>query len=173
MHVHRATFAVCAALLAASCGSPSGPTAQAPDVRGVWSGGNRSWGWSMTSAVRPGQSVESSACEGTLTITEQDGGSFGGRYSINCTGAGRSSGAIVDGRVGEHGDLSFRLQADQGWAPGLLPGRLSPPCPVTRDAEAYTGGIFNDSRLSVDRVQTLGCDPDPVIITASFQGARG
>jgi hypothetical protein len=174
MHVHRAPLAVGCAVFALSCGSPTGPDADVPDVRGTWSSGSRTWGWSVTSAVVPGQNVSTTGCQGSLQITEQNGSAFSGRYSISCSGAvGSSSGTVLGGQVGERGAVvSFRLRADEGWAPGLFPvGGFNPPCPVTRDPEAYTGAIFGGT-LSVSRVQALGCEPQPVLITASFSGAR-
>jgi hypothetical protein len=172
MHIRRAILAACSAVLAASCSSPSGPTAQPPDARGVWSsGGTRTWGWSLTSVAAP-SSWESSGCEGSLTITEQDGGSFGGRYAITCSGAGLSSGALLDGRVGGDGQLSFRLRADEGWAPGLLPDRFNPPCPVASDPGVYEGTLAGGV-LSVRRLQSLDCTVGRVHITASFHGTRG
>ena len=174
MHVHRATLAVCAAVFAASCGSPSGPDGDVPDIVGTWSSGSRTWGWSLTSAVVPGQNVATTGCQGSLQVTEQNGNAFSGRYSITCSGTvGSSSGTVLGGQVGERGGVvSFRLRADDGWAPGLFPtANFSPPCPVTRDPEAYTGAIFGGT-MTVSRVQALGCEPLPVLVTASFSGFR-
>ena len=169
MAARRFTLVVCLVALVTSCGSPSAPTEE-PDVRGFWGGTPSSWNWSDSYTYSPGTS-RTAACSGALEITSQDGGSFGGRYAIDCPASGRSSGAVFDGHINPNGQLLFRLRADEGWGPGLLPGWFDPPCRLSADPETYEGSVVNGS-IAARRVQMLDCSSGRVLVTAGFQGVR-
>jgi hypothetical protein len=170
MHIRHAALVACAALLATSCGSPSEPEAEPPDIRGVWTTGTgRTWFWGVRSLAAP-SIVETTACQGSLDITEQIGASFAGRYTISCTTA-RSSSGLVDGLADGNGQLSFRLRTEQGGPPELLPERLNYPCPVGSDPGIYEGTF--DREISARRLVTVECPSGQIQVTASFLGARG
>jgi hypothetical protein len=168
MRVRRAALIACSVALAASCSSPSEPPEE-PDLRGVWSGG-RAWYWSTRNDATPNQ-WGVSQCAGDVDITEQEGASFTGRYAITCT-SGSGSAGRVDGRVGSDGQLSFRLETEQGMAPGLLPAAVgSLDCPVVSDSVVYEGTVAYGP-LSAHRFQELDCPSGRIRVSASFEGAR-
>jgi hypothetical protein len=154
-------------LAAVSCGSPNAPTTER-DVRGVWSGPGQSWRWS-TSALYAEQSF-SVGCDGALTIDQQSGDTFTGRYEIGCLGAGQSKGAVLEGRVGPSTKISFQLRADEGWSPAILPTLFNTPCQFA-DPGVYEGTLTNES-ISANRVQVADCTAGRVILTATFRAER-
>jgi hypothetical protein len=165
----RFTLVVILAGFVAACGSPSTPTA-APDVRGSFGGTPVSWRWSE-SANDSGDAHGTGACGGTLEITSQSGRAFAGRYTIDCTGNGQSSGTLTDGTIGSGGQLSFRLTAEQGWAPGILPIWDNGRCPLAPGADRYEGTLTGTS-IAARRVQVLNCPEGTIQVTAAFQGDR-
>lgn len=66
---------------------------------------------------------------------------------------------------------SFWLAAEEGWAPGILPGWDDGHCPLAPGAETYAGTLTGAS-LAARRVEVLNCPPGPVQVTAAFQGDR-
>ncbi len=163
--------AVLAALLAACTGSPSTPTpTEPPDIRGSWSRGPFTWTWSERDTYDLLALASSARCEGSLVITSQDGGSFGGRYEIEDCSTKGSSGAVLDGHVSADGQLSFRLLAEEGWGPGLIPGWNPTDCPMS-DSGVYEGSLSGSS-ITAQRMQILACAPGRVTVVASFEGVR-
>ena len=168
MQVHRAALVACSVALATSCGSPS-EAPQEPDVRGVWAGG-RAWFWSQRNEAAP-QTWALTQCEGSLEVTEQDGASFAGRYTITCSGGPGSAGR-VDGRVGADGVVTFRLQAEQGASPERLPPVVRDlDCPLGSDPGFYEGTVAYGP-MTAHRFLRFDCPAGQIQATASFEGRR-
>ena len=164
-------------VVASSCGSPAMPS-PSPDVRGTWGvGASFPWTFSISDGGVGTGFSGTSGCAGTVAITTQAGASFAGRYAIQCKDLG-SSGSLVEGQVGAGGQLSFRLVAEQGFAPGVFPPFFTSTCQPPDAPQTYQGSVTNGV-LAAARAQFVDC-PSPRIggaatrvqIASSFQGVR-
>jgi hypothetical protein len=153
--------------LLASCGSEPTVPSEIPDLRGVWGVSASPWRWADQYLYAPDLS-STSGCAGTLDLNQQSGDSFGGRYTIDCHGGSMGT---VAGSITPNGLIRFQLRPDQGWDPGIPPGRFNTPCRMTADTMTYEGDIIG-GLLSVNRTQTYECLPGRVYVHASFRGVR-
>ena len=159
------------AAFAPSCASPSSPTQGQADLRGSYGGLGNAWRWNESDSNAPGSS-RSTSCDGGLDITSQDGSSFGGRYSIDCSlrGRGRFSGTVREGRLSFNNQVSFRLVTEEGGDPGI-PSEWSDASCKMSDPQRYEGSLAGGS-LSVSRFITLDCPQGNFLLASTFQGTR-
>ena len=166
----RHLFPLCLVVLLASCGSPSSPASTAVDLSGRWGGTPAAWQWSEAS-VADGLPVRSSACPGTLDLTSQPGGTFQGRYRIECASAGVSAGDVVDGRIDATGRISFRLVRAEGWDPAVIPGWFDSSCRAEGDPDTYEGSL-REGAIDARRFRALDCPGGRVTASSAFNGRR-
>lgn len=157
-------------LLLGCSSSPSTPTAEVPDLRGTWRSPGLSWNWSENHTYAPG-TTSTGGCDGELIIDVQSGSSFQGRYAIECSGGGRSSGRVGEGDVRAGGEISFRLVAEEGWNPGRGPRAAGWSCSSFDESPAFEGSLVGNS-IDAQRSERLTCPPGPIIVTAHFRGNR-
>jgi hypothetical protein len=171
MDAHRRSMLTClVALLVGACTSPSTPTMGPPDLRGTWRSPGHTWSWGQSYTYSPANS-STGACDGELVVDVQRGSSFEGHYAIDCSGAGASSGRVLDGAVEPGGQLSFRLVPELGWNPGRGPVTAQWDCSSQDEAGAFEGSLVQDS-ISAQRFESLTCPPGRVVVAATFRGVR-
>ncbi|MFQ5679743.1 MAG: hypothetical protein ACE5HP_09845 [Gemmatimonadota bacterium] len=149
------------ATLGACKSDPTGPILQ---VEGTYTGD-----WTFEAFDETGALTSTNTCPGSITLSEQEGRSFGGTFLVtaagDCEGLSPISGELVNGEVRADGGLEFTLTV----LPFVGPGAAG--CTLVGGTNGMNGAVTG-AALSVFTTARLVCPAGDGQVQIRMEGTR-